>query len=174
MKNIKNWNEFNKLNEKFFGSVKMTDGDISFYENPENLKNKNPEIRGIITKNGNFYIFEYPESFAIHQHGLDAAFKLKIISKKYPYKIWINSPPTEFVCMQRHPGTSEFYVSESYLENIYEKYYETFRKFIDNAQKKAEGYNNTLLFFTSTKPDEHDKAEGEVNKSELSAFLGDY
>lgn len=115
---------------------------VSVYLNPMNIKRYSNWSRGVIFKNGDFYIFKKSSGVATHNVGLRAMSELGMINADI-IDDWWRRQPTDFLCVQRLEDTGEFYTSESYYIDIEIEA----SSFIKNAQQKAKSYNTELLFY---------------------------
>jgi hypothetical protein len=127
------------LSESFIGK---TDKGAVVFCNPANIKNLGSWGRGIILPNGDFYIFYSNKESLTHTGGLQALETFSILKDVDWY--WWKTYPKKFICVQRLNDTGEFYISESYTIDILKQS----KKFINAAQKKADVYNQSLLFFS--------------------------
>jgi len=139
-----------KFKEDWINSLKykpVTSDDTSYFEvfkNPTKaelkLANKYGLIRGVILRNGDFYIVA-PSSLIIHMDIVTILSDLKIITEKYIWKWWTSFTESleEFLCVAGRPF--EFTIAESYFaseDNILTD--EVFNEYKTNFENKNSNY----------------------------------
>lgn len=132
--NLKNKEEIIPYNIKRFSET-LTGIII---KNPKTLINIEPDVRGVIDKDGNFYV--EVEGLLTHDEMLeDILGKLNFVNYVYD---WYVKSPTEFITIQRIYNENLFVIGESYMNfhDVKSKKYKIvesiFQEFLDKAKIK--------------------------------------
>lgn len=107
-------------------------------KNPKTLTNIEPDVRGVIDKDGNFYV--EVEGLLTHDEMLeDILDKLNLVNY---VDDWYVKSPTEFITIQRIYNENLFVIGESYMNfhDVKSKKYKIvepiFQEFLDKAKIK--------------------------------------
>ena len=131
-----------KFKEEWVDGLKIKPdqwNDLSYYEIFKNPSKKELndsdgyDTRGVILKNGDFYIVS-PSEELIHVSLLKILSTIKIITTKWIDDDWGKDGDslTEFLCVERAGDSFDFYQSESYfikiMPSLFEEYKINFKK----------------------------------------------
>ena len=139
-KNFKTFQNFKNKEEIIPYNIKRFSETLTgiIIKNPKTLTNIEPDVRGVIDKDGNFYV--EVEGLLTHDEMLeDILDKLNLVNY---VDEWYVELPTEFVTVQRIYNKNLFVIGESYmnLHDIKSKKYKIaepiFQKFLDKAKIK--------------------------------------
>jgi hypothetical protein len=120
------------------------DGKWALIKNPASISSLGPNIRGVISKDGDIYMENFSEK--IHHDILKILFSKGILKGEFSKK-WSKQLPAEtgFVTVQRYKDTDNICIGESnrllYDKNDYDKLIPYYSAYINNAKKKNPGLN---------------------------------
>lgn len=138
------FNDF--INEEFILSFNAAGKDFVIFKNPESLDRIARYSRGLIDKEGNFFICYSPGdkdkiSGITHITIIRHYCKMMNITD---YSNWHEELPVDFLCVQRNDDTNDIYLSESYM--YYDKVIPISYNFLKLAREKSNVYNPDLTF----------------------------
>ena len=101
------------------------------YKNPQNLNGFDPNCRGILLENLDFYAIDFKN--VTHTAIINFLENLGVIPKGFKYS-YDDYYPKEFICVHRQGNSNVFGISTAYnIDRFPKYYYETF----DRANKKG-------------------------------------
>lgn len=128
-----------EYHQKGLGELFYKSGNFILIKNPSSLNNFGPNVRGVITKNGDLYLEK--NSVKVHNDILDIL-KSKNLIPELTSKRWTRISPKEsgFLTVQRLKDTDIIAIGESnkliYSEEEYEQHLPEYTSFLKLAQKK--------------------------------------
>ena len=139
-KNFKTFQNFKNKEEIIPYNIKRFSETLTgiIIKNPKTLTNIEPDVRGVIDKDGNFYV--EVEGLLTHDEMLeDILDKLNLVNY---VDDWYVKSPTEFITIQRIYNENLFVIGESYMNfhDVKSKKYKIvepiFQEFLDKAKIK--------------------------------------
>jgi len=122
------------VDEEYLGNIHQ---NVEVFKNPKSIKRLEPNIRGIVTENGDLYVVNCGNYDIIHN---DFSKWLNIMGYPIPSNIYDyleNNIP-----LQRYEKTNKFYLGESMTTQRINNHIDSFRKIIKRAGNK----NPTINF----------------------------
>lgn len=128
------YKKINNINEELVTTLKLFNYNIEVYKNPQTLTRIKPNIRGISTPDGDFYIVDSTEiihtvfSSQMRENGFN-----------FPRNIYNDN---NYIAWTRYGKSDDFYLGESYEVNDEKNEIEELNKqSIENVKKKNPQFN---------------------------------
>jgi len=132
-----NEDDNNQLSEEFLGTFEGREG-MEVFKNPNSIKRLRPDIRGIVTENGDLYIIDNSGDVIHNQLSQWLNFK----GYPLPNDVYSGFMHGAIVTVQRYENTDKFYLGETISPPTLERNYDKYVSMLKLAKEK----NPTIVF----------------------------